>query len=53
MALAEQYPKARFFKCALQVNPASYSTYRGQAQTLSDAEYNQQLLDASLGPVLR
>lgn len=43
------YTKARFFKCALQVNPASYIKYRGQQQALSEDEYNQQLLTACLG----
>lgn len=42
------YTKARFFKCALQVNPAGYIRYRGQQQTLSDADYNQLLLAACL-----
>lgn len=42
------YKKARFFKCALQVNPAGYIQHRGQEQNLSEEEYNQQLLDAAL-----
>ena len=42
------YTKARFFKCALQVNPADYLKYRGQPQDLSEDEYNQQLLKAAL-----
>jgi len=42
------YTKARFFKCALQVNPAGYIQYRGQEQALSEDEYNQQLLGAAL-----
>ncbi|OQW79314.1 MAG: DNA repair protein [Proteobacteria bacterium ST_bin11] len=42
------YTKARFFKCALQVNPAGYIKYRGAQQTLSEDEYNQQLLTAAL-----
>ncbi|HZJ92756.1 MAG TPA: AAA family ATPase [Thiopseudomonas sp.] len=42
------YKKARFFKCALQVNPAGYIQYRGQQQSLSEHEYNQKLLDAAL-----
>lgn len=49
--MAEQqqsYKKARFFKCALQVNPAGYLKYRGQEQTLSEADYNQQLLNVAL-----
>ncbi|MCX2841297.1 AAA family ATPase [Microbulbifer thermotolerans] len=44
----QRYKKARFFKCALQVNPAGYIKYRGQQQTLSDYDYNQQLLSAAL-----
>lgn len=49
--MAEQqqsYKKARFFKCALQVNPAGYIQYRGQQQWLSEFDYNQQLLVAAL-----
>lgn len=42
------HTKARFFKCALQVNPAGYSKYRGQQQTLSEDEYNQSLLEGAL-----
>lgn len=42
--MSEQYTKAQFWKCALQVNPASYLAYRGQEQSLSEDEYNQQLL---------
>ncbi|ANE55100.1 TrlF family AAA-like ATPase [Methylomonas sp. DH-1] len=42
------YTKAQFFKCALQVNPAGYIKYRGAQQTLSEDEYNQQLLTAAL-----
>lgn len=42
------YTKARFFRCALQVNPASYIKYRGVQQTQSEDEYNQQLLTAAL-----
>lgn len=42
------YKKARFFKCALQVNPAGYIQYRGQQQTLTEDEYNQKLVHAAL-----
>tara|TARA_R110001592_G_scaffold221139_2_gene475834 strand:+ start:41827 stop:44496 length:2670 start_codon:yes stop_codon:yes gene_type:complete len=42
------YTKARFFKCALQVNPAGYIKYRGQQQVLSEDAYNQQLLSKAL-----
>ena len=44
--MSETYTKAQFWKCALQVNPASYLTYRGQEQSLTEDEYNQQLLQA-------
>lgn len=44
----QSYKKARFFKCALQVNPAGYIQYRGQQQSLSESDYNQQLLNAAL-----
>ncbi len=43
-----KYTKARFFKCALQVNPVGYIKYRGQQPTLTEEEYNQQLLNAAL-----
>lgn len=42
--MSENYTKAQFWKCALQVNPASYLAYRGQSQSLTQDEYNQQLL---------
>jgi len=42
------YTKARFFKCALQVNPAGYIKYRGQPQALSEDAYNEELLATSL-----
>ena len=44
MTELSQMNTARFFKCALQVNPVGYIQYRGQEQSLSEAEYNQQLL---------
>ncbi|MCW7762108.1 TrlF family AAA-like ATPase [Photorhabdus luminescens] len=43
-----KHAKAHFFKCALQVNSSGYIKYRGQQQTLSEDDYNQQLLNASL-----
>ena len=37
---------ARFYRCALQVNPHHYaSTYRGQAPTLSESDYAAALID--------
>jgi hypothetical protein len=39
------YTHARFWKCALQVNPAGYSSaYRGQGHGLNETAYNQALL---------
>ena len=37
------YHGARFYKCALQVNPYSYSQYQGE-ETQDEASYNQQIL---------
>lgn len=41
-----RYTVARFWRCALQVNPFSYqATYRGKGHGLDEASYNQQLLE--------
>src|SRR5699024_783473 len=42
------YTTAQFYKCALQVNPYNYITYRGKEAQLSESEYNQQLLQVAL-----
>ena len=43
------YTVARFWRCALQVNPSGYqSKYRGTEHGLDEATYNQQLLDHCL-----
>ena len=43
--MSQDYPYARFWRCALQVNPAGYhSTYRGADHGLTEAAYNQALL---------
>lgn len=40
-----QYTKAKFWKCALQVNPASYSSeYRGKDHGMNEEEYNHELV---------
>ena len=45
MSDAEMFTYARFWRCALQVNPAGYnSAYRGGKHGLSEADYNQSLL---------
>ena len=43
------YTVARFWRCALQVNPSGYqSKYRGAEHGLDEASYNQQVLDQCL-----
>jgi ABC-type lipoprotein export system ATPase subunit len=45
----DQYTFARFWRCALQVNPVGYSgTYRGAEHGLSEGDYNQALLQKCL-----
>ena len=47
--LQPTYTVARFWRCALQVNPSGYqSKYRGTEHGLDEAGYNQQLLDQCL-----
>lgn len=48
MNMAVEHTRAKFWKCALQVNPASYIQYRGQNQNVSEDEYNQRLLEVCL-----
>ena len=42
--MTETYTKARFWKCALQVNPAGYIEYRGDNHGLTEEQYNKELL---------
>lgn len=43
--MTDQYTYARFWRCALQVNPVGYnSAYRGNEHGMSEADYNQALL---------
>lgn len=42
--MTESHTKARFWKCALQVNPAGYIAYRGTDHGMTEAQYNQELL---------
>ena len=39
-----EYTKARFWKCALQVNPYDYISYRGSVPEMTEEEYNRELL---------
>lgn len=42
--MPEQYTKAKFWKCALQVNPAGYIAYRGTDHGMTEEQYNQELV---------
>ncbi len=47
--MSNTYTFARFWRCALQVNPVGYSaTYRGAGHGLSEDAYNQALLQKCL-----
>lgn len=47
--MSDQYTYARFWRCALQVNPVGYNqAYRGREHGLSEEQYNQALLDKCL-----
>ena len=50
----QNYTYARFWKCALQVNPHSYSaTYRGQDHGLAESTYAEALRDVCLDVDIR
>jgi PHP family Zn ribbon phosphoesterase len=42
--MTDQYAYARFWRCALQVNPVGYIAYRGSEHGLNETGYNQALL---------
>lgn len=47
--MSDQYTYARFWRCALQVNPVGYNgTYRGADHGLDEGSYNQALLQKCL-----
>ena len=46
--MIESHTKARFWKCALQVNPADYIAYRGADHDLTEAQYNRELVNIVL-----
>jgi len=47
--MSDQYTSAKFWRCALQVNPVGYNgTYRGADHGLDEAAYNQALLQKCL-----
>jgi len=47
--MAETFTKARFWKCALQVNPFDYKAeYRGENHGMSESDYNKKLVEKAL-----
>jgi ABC-type lipoprotein export system ATPase subunit len=46
--MLNQYTKARFWKCALQVNGADYIKVRGASHGLSEDEYNLKLVQVAI-----
>lgn len=42
--MSRKYTRAKFWKCALQVNPFSYIRFRGTDHGMTEYEYNQELL---------
>lgn len=46
--MPETSTTARYWRCALQVNPHGYMSYRGQTESMTVDEYNQALLNACL-----
>lgn len=46
--MVEINTKAKFWKCALQVNPASYIAYRGTEHCMTEDQYNQALVRIAL-----
>lgn len=46
--MSTTYTKARFWKCALQVNPAGYIAYQGTDHGMTEAQYNAKLVQVAL-----
>jgi ABC-type lipoprotein export system ATPase subunit len=47
--MPETYTRAKFWKCALQVNPFNYKgDYRGEDHGMSEDQYNQKLVTVAL-----
>lgn len=46
--MTQEFTRAKFWKCALQVNSANYIGYRGKNHGLSEDEYNISLLNTCL-----
>lgn len=46
--MVNKHTNAKFWKCALQVNPSGYIEYRGAKHGMSEVQYNQKLLEVAL-----
>ena len=46
--MADSFTKAKFWKCALQVNPSGYIEYRGKDHGMTEEQYNQKLLEVAV-----
>nr|MBF0223523.1 AAA family ATPase [Desulfobulbaceae bacterium] len=46
--MTEIFTKAKFWKCALQVNPSNYIAYRGGDHGMTEERYNQELVRVAL-----
>lgn len=46
--MTDSHTKAQFWKCALQVNPAGYISYRGTDHGMAEDQYNQRLVQVAL-----
>lgn len=46
--MTNTYTNAKFWKCALQVNPSGYIEYRGTDHGMTEEQYNQKLLEVAL-----
>lgn len=46
--MSEEYTKASFWKCALQVNSVGYIAYRGIHHGMTEEQYNKELLHIAL-----
>lgn len=42
--MTDKHTKAKFWKCALQVNPAGYIAFRGTDHGMTEDQYNQELV---------
>ena len=46
--MTDKFTNAKFWKCALQVNPSGYIEFRGTDHGLTKDQYNQRLLEKAI-----